>query len=325
MLSTVPVVQAAAVELVDDRGRPDVGRPVHVADLAERPVVDRVRRDAAAVRPHPGHHHHVVGDGLHDRQRAGAREVLPAVAQRLHGRHQAAADLVRPAAVEHQHVARACAAPPSPARSSRSENSTVAPPAPSTLRKVRRSVPAGCSGLAPTASGPHIRHPPACRPGAASGSRSRRRRTRSRRSRCALSARSPITNQSIWTRAGVMSSTEKPWSSKLRYFTCRLFALIVVLDGDARGPRRAAGDVLQVVGRDRAAHELHAGAVAGRGVGAGVVRQLAGPAGVDVAGEEHRVAHARVADVREDLAAVVGVAVPLVGVVGAARRRAADR
>ena len=96
---------AAAVQLVDHRGRPDVGSAVHVADVAERAVVDRVRRHAAAVRPHPGHHHHVVRDGLHDRQRAGPRVVLAAVTQRLHGRHQAAADLVGPAAVEHQHVA----------------------------------------------------------------------------------------------------------------------------------------------------------------------------------------------------------------------------
>ena len=37
-----------------------------------------------------------------------------------------------------------------------------------------------------------------------------------------------MTNQSICTRAGVMSRTENPWSSKLRYFTCRLLALMVV-------------------------------------------------------------------------------------------------
>jgi len=42
------------------------------------------------------------------------------------------------------------------------------------------------------------------------------------------SARSLITNQSICARSGVRSRTEKPWSSKLRYFTCRLLALIVV-------------------------------------------------------------------------------------------------
>ena len=40
------------------------------------------------------------------------------------------------------------------------------------------------------------------------------------------SARLLITNQSICARSGVRSRTEKPWSSKLRYFTCRLLALI---------------------------------------------------------------------------------------------------
>ena len=56
-----------------------------------------------------------------------------------------------------------------------------------------------------------------------------------------------------------------------------------------------------------------------------VVRQLGGPAGVDVAGDEQRVLDLVVADVLEDLAAVVGVAVPLVDVVGDAVVGAAGR
>ena len=127
-------------------------------------VVDRVGRHAAAVRSHPGHHHHVVGDGLHHRQRAGARVVRArrhaAPARSASGRCRSRrAGSRRPPARSTRLRARA----PSPARSSREENSTVAPPAPSTLRKVRRPVPSA-AGLADRV-GPHIRHPPACRRG----------------------------------------------------------------------------------------------------------------------------------------------------------------
>ena len=99
-----PGAQPTAVEPLDHGREAQVGGPVQVADLAERAVVDRVRRDAAAIGPHPGHHHHVVGDGLHHRQRRGARVVQPALAQRHQVRHQPAVDLVGPAAVDDQHV-----------------------------------------------------------------------------------------------------------------------------------------------------------------------------------------------------------------------------
>jgi hypothetical protein len=42
------------------------------------------------------------------------------------------------------------------------------------------------------------------------------------------SVRSTRVNQSIWTPAGVTSSTEKPCESKSRYLMCGLLALIAV-------------------------------------------------------------------------------------------------
>ncbi len=73
------------VEPLDDGREVQVGRPVEVADGLLVAVVDGVGRHAAAVGPHAGHHHHVVGDGLHDGHRPGAREVRAVVTQQAPG------------------------------------------------------------------------------------------------------------------------------------------------------------------------------------------------------------------------------------------------
>src|SRR6185312_400688 len=92
----------------------------------------------------------------------------------------------------------------------------------------------------------------------------------------------------------------------------RVVGLEDLFDGDAGRTTRRAGDVLEVVGGHRRGDELHADRVPRAGVRRLVGRQVAGPAGVDVAGDEHGVGDPVVAQVLEDLATVVGVAVPLV-------------
>ena len=82
--------------------------------------------------------------------------------------------------------------------------------------------------------------------------------------------------------------------------------------------------VVDVVAGDRRGHELDRANARARVVG-GRERHLAGPAGVDVAGEEHGVAPPGVADHLEQAAALPGVAVPLVGVVGDALARDAQQ
>ena len=73
-----------------------------------------------------------------------------------------------------------------------------------------------------------------------------------------LSARSPMTNQSIWALLAVRSRTEKPWSSKLRYLMWRLLALIASSTATLVVRARRAGDVLEVVRGHRGADELDA-------------------------------------------------------------------
>ena len=67
-------------------------------------VVDRVGGHAGPVRADAGHHHHVVGDGLHHGHRGRPREPVAAVAQRHQVGRQALVDLVGTAAVDDQDV-----------------------------------------------------------------------------------------------------------------------------------------------------------------------------------------------------------------------------
>ena len=92
------------VEPLDDGREVQVGRPVEGADGLLVAVVDGVGRHAAAVGPHAGHHHHVVGDGLHDGHRPGAREVRAVVTQQRQVRRPVRGDLAGPAAVDDEHV-----------------------------------------------------------------------------------------------------------------------------------------------------------------------------------------------------------------------------
>ncbi len=83
--------------------------------------------------------------------------------------------------------------------------------------------------------------------------------------------------------------------------------------GQRDGVRGDVQEVVHVVGGDRGDHELGGDRRRGR-VGRGLHRHLVGPCHVDVAGQEDGVADAPVAQVRQQFAPVVGVAVPLVGV-----------
>ena len=90
------------VQPADDGGELQVPLPVEGADLAELAVVDGVGRDVVPVGTHPGHHHHVVRDGLHDRHRLGARVVEAARAQSRQGGRELGGDLTGLAAVHDQ-------------------------------------------------------------------------------------------------------------------------------------------------------------------------------------------------------------------------------
>ena len=298
------------VELLDDRRHRDVGRSAAVADGAVGAVVDAVGRYAVPGRPAAGHHHHVVGDGLHHRQRTGSGVPRAAVAQRLEVGHLV--DLAGTAAVDDDHVGtlrrggRVCGAGRAREREGRAGDTGDL--------EHRTTVGAHLAdGLVIT--------PPARRRSGWSGCRPWWPTTDVQVMPVFLSARSPMTNQSICARFAVMSRIENPWSSKSMYLMCGLLALSV----SSTATLVVCGGVpvmsLEVVRGHRGADELDAHRVARPGVRRLVGRQVAGPPRVDVAGDEERVGHAVVPQVLEDLAAVVGVAVPLVDVVGHALGR----
>ena len=220
---------------VRDAGCPSAGPG---RGLAARAVVDRVGGHAGPVGAHAGHHHHVVGDGLHDRQRR-ARAGSPVPPSRSAARF----------GVSRRRSRRACSRR-RPGRRPACVAAAARAGAPARRETRRRHRPrrppedgAGGSRHAGRQDPPvRRRGGPA---GAGAGGVGRRPGDRGR----LRSARSPMTNQSICARCAVMSRTEKPWSSKLRYLMCRLFALIASSTAMLVVPRRRAGDVLEVVRR----------------------------------------------------------------------------
>ena len=138
--STVPVVRPGRRSRSSSVGkRRSVGRS-RSRTTPSRAVEHRVGRHAGPVRPHPGHHHHVVRDGLHHRQRPGRREPGPVGPQRVQPRHEQRRDLVGPGAVDDEHVdpqpagGRAADAPRAPTTAT-----TAAPPAASGRNRRRSS------------------------------------------------------------------------------------------------------------------------------------------------------------------------------------------
>ena len=192
-----PGREAGHVEPLDDRLRAQVGGLVERAGLAEPAVVDHVGRHAAAVGPHAGHHHHVVGDGLHHRHRVGLRVVEPAGAQRGQRGGQGRRDLLGLAAVD-DHDVRALAAlrrRGDPARQQHGGEDR-----------------AGAAGEERTPTDAHARAHRAPPTGLSAGSirlvPDLVTQEASHRTVASGSARSLMTNQSIWARSGVRSRTE---------------------------------------------------------------------------------------------------------------------
>ena len=283
-------------------------------------VVDRVRRDAVPRRPDAGHHHHVVRDGLHHRQRPRRGVPGPSIAQRLEVGH--VVDLAGPAAVDHEHVgALAHVRRGRQASPWRVENSSVAPEAPATLSTVRRSATVA-SNVAAFSSW-HISRPPFVDAAVDLVDHLAARRGGPR-----------LGAADAGRLVGAVADDEPVHLHSLRGDVEDREAVVVEVEvlqvrvvRLERSPRRRcssyagrAGDVLEVAGGHRGADELDADRVPRPGVGRLVGRQVARPAGVDVAGDEDGVGDAVVAQVLEQLPAVVGVAVPLVDVVRHALR-----